>query len=164
MQETQETWVWSLDQEDPLEEKMVTLSSVRHNCTLTQAQFYCSTGRVWGSHSFTSWPAFAVVFFIRDVLMVMKQYLTWLWLGLMLLSIFPCADWMDGRAHIGWKKTHPADWRRTAETRDDFHNCLTITAFTCAWKKNYDICFQVRLVLSLQGHNIFVGLCKYSVM
>ena len=29
MQETQETWVWFLDQEDPLEEGMTTHSSIR---------------------------------------------------------------------------------------------------------------------------------------
>ena len=28
MQETRETWVWSLDEEDPLEEEMTTHSSV----------------------------------------------------------------------------------------------------------------------------------------
>ena len=28
MQEIQETWIWSLDQEDPLEEEMVTYSSI----------------------------------------------------------------------------------------------------------------------------------------
>ena len=28
MQETQEAWVWSLDQEDPLEKEMATYSSI----------------------------------------------------------------------------------------------------------------------------------------